>query len=83
MNAQEILEVIEGLKKIGAKSAKVEGIEVEFYKDEQPLPEPEMLEGSSYEDYYAKPHPLDILSDEEILLWSTSYGEELEVQKKK
>lgn len=83
MTKQEILDLVKECKDLGLKSIEIDGHKFEFH-DNIPTTK-EIKEDSSeltYEQLISKPSPYDELTDEEILFWSTDYGQELAEQRK-
>lgn len=84
MTKEEIIELIKEAKELGLKSLKIGDILVEFnieHSNEKVSPTI-YKEHLKDEELVAPLSKLDQLTDEEILYWSTSYGQELEHRKK-
>ena len=84
MTKQEILELIKEAKELGLKSIKIGDIAVEFNSVEESTPKKGYItpQQELEADDLVKPiSPLDELSFEEILFWSSDYGIELEQAK--
>lgn len=87
MTKTEVLELIKEAKELGVSSLKVDGVEIEFSREQSAdIPKKKVSENETADlqakDLVAPPSPFDILTDQEILFWSCGYGVELEEQRK-
>ena len=88
MTKDEILQLIKDTKELGLKSLEVDGVKIEF-GDVEVVTKSENHdnivtdEEPKAEDLVVPPSPYDQLTDEEILYWSSDYGQELELARKK
>lgn len=83
MTPKETLELIQQLKEMGADSIEVNGVKVNFTKVDTKITTKTSENDLTAEELVAKPNKYDELTDDEILYWSSGYGQELEAERKK
>lgn len=86
MTKEEVFEYIEKARSMGLKSIEVNGIKVEFQSKivrEVKANTESIGDDMKAEDLVMPPNPYDVLTDEEILFWSSDRGIELEMERRK